>query len=216
MATTWRWKIAQWAEIRWWENYLKKKDKHEYAQWKSNYWTNLLGTLGDDFKVPKGASVLDAGCGPSGIFTIFPNQKVTAIDPLLNQYTEKLAYFDKTEYPYVDFICTGLEAYQAKKSFDVVCCMNVINHVKDIAGSTDNLVASLKSGGQLLLTIDAHNYGFFKHIFRALPGDILHPHQYDLAEYEDMLTKRGLTILKTVLIQDAFFFDHYLILAEKS
>lgn len=212
MASSLRWKIAQWAEIRWWKRYLKNKDQATYTQWKKDYWENLLAQLGENLKLSNDDVVLDAGCGPSGIYTILEDQEVVAIDPLLNEYKH---LFNINDYPNTQFIEKSLEDYQGSNVYNIVFCMNVINHVQDIQKSTDNLIESLKPKGQLLLTIDAHNYSFFKHIFRLLPGDILHPHQYDLQEYEEMLTKRGMKIVKTVHIKKAFFFDHYLLLAEK-
>ena len=55
--------------------------------------------------------------------------------------------------------------------------------------------------GTLVLSIDAHNFSFFKHLFRLMPGDILHPHQYDLTEYKTFLEKQGFEILKTELLK---------------
>ena len=214
MATSLRWKVAQWAEIRWWKRYLKNKDKTTYVEWKKSYWNELLLQLGDDLTLSPNLFVLDAGCGPSGIFTILEDQEVIAIDPLLNQY-KHLPHFDINAYPDTQFIEKSLEDYQGTNVYDTIFCMNVINHVKDIKKSTDNLIESLKPEGQLLLTIDAHNHRFFKHLFRALPGDILHPHQYDLKEYKTMLEERKMKVIKTVHIKKSFFFDHYLILAEK-
>lgn len=174
-----------------------------------------MDQLGSEFELKKGQKILDAGCGPAGIFTILENQEVIAVDPLLDQYEASLSHFDAENYPYTQFICSPLEDFQKESYFDVVCCMNVINHVLDIESSTDNLCNALKPDGQLLLTIDAHNHQGFKHIFRALPGDVLHPHQYDLQEYEQMLTKRGLTIQQSIRIKKEFLFDHYLLLAIK-
>lgn len=210
-----RWKVAQWAEIRWWKRYLKNKDEASYADWKQNYWKDLLSKLGKDFELKDGQKVLDAGCGPAGIFTILEKQTVTAVDPLLDQYEKELSHFKEEDYPYTKFVCSPLEAYEVKDTFDVVCCLNVINHVHDIEKSTDNLCNALKKNAQLLLSIDAHNHAIFKHVFRTLPGDILHPHQYDLKEYQKMLTSRGLKIQQTVHVKKEFLFDHYLLLAVK-
>jgi 2-polyprenyl-6-hydroxyphenyl methylase/3-demethylubiquinone-9 3-methyltransferase len=68
----------------------------------------------------------------------------------------------------------------------------------------------LKPNGQLVITIDAHNHSFFKNLFRAIPGDVLHPHQYDLNEYNQFLTSRNLKIVKTEKLKSEFFFNHYL------
>ena len=43
---TLRWKIAQAAEIRWWQRYLKNKPTADYAAWKRQYWRDLLTEIG--------------------------------------------------------------------------------------------------------------------------------------------------------------------------
>ena len=43
---TFRWKIAQAAEIRWWQRYLKNKPTADYAVWKTDYWQILLAEIG--------------------------------------------------------------------------------------------------------------------------------------------------------------------------
>lgn len=207
-----RWKIAQAAEIKWWQGYLKKKDKATYLDWKKGYWRQFLEDC--QLQVPQGASCADIGCGPAGIFTILEQQQVTALDPLLQQYEEKLAHFDFKDYPQVDFEPIPLEQLTSKQQYDYVFCLNAINHVADLEQCFDNLFKITKKGGTMIVSIDAHNHTVLKHIFRALPGDILHPHQYDLAEYQTMLTSRGATIQKSVHKDSAFFFDYYILIAE--
>ncbi len=208
-----RWRIAQAAEIRWWERYLKQKPKSEYLNWKKNYWTDFLKKI-NITPLPK-ERILDAGCGPAGIFMIFENKDVHALDPLLEEYQEKLKHFEKKDYPNVDFISLPLEEFSITKPYDKVFCLNAINHVADLDLCFDNIIAATKKGGQLIVSIDAHNYAFFKQLFRLLPGDILHPHQYDLNEYKTMLTTRGCQIERTTLMKKEFFFNYFTIVATK-
>jgi 2-polyprenyl-6-hydroxyphenyl methylase/3-demethylubiquinone-9 3-methyltransferase len=72
-----------------------------------------------------------------------------------------------------------------------------------------------KLSSNIIVTIDAHNHSFFKKLFRLLPGDILHPHQYDLKEYEDFLTSRNCDIIQSIHLKHDFFFDHYMLIAKK-
>lgn len=216
-----RWKIAQAAEIRWWQSYLNKKDKGEYLDWKKKYWRQFLEDC--NMEVPTGASCADIGCGPAGIFTVLEEQQVMAVDPLLEQYEAKLAHFNPADYPKVSFQTLPLEqlvnaqfvnAQFENAQFDYVFCLNAINHVADLDACLDNLIKIIKKDGTLVLSIDAHNHQVLKHIFRALPGDILHPHQYDLAEYQTMLTSRGLSIEATIHKDKAFFFDYFVLIAK--
>src|SRR6185436_8466654 len=65
-------------------------------------------------------------------------------------------------------------------------------------------------------TIDAHNHGFFKRLFRLIPGDILHPHQFDEPEYAAMLTSRGFSITDTRVMEKEFFFSRVMHVAKKN
>ena len=47
-----KWKLAQAAEIRWWDKYLKTRDKEEYYQWKKSYWNDFISNLKLDLTVP--------------------------------------------------------------------------------------------------------------------------------------------------------------------
>ena len=38
MKKTLKWNIAQKAELKWWENYLKGKNVDQYHTWKKAYW----------------------------------------------------------------------------------------------------------------------------------------------------------------------------------
>jgi 2-polyprenyl-3-methyl-5-hydroxy-6-metoxy-1,4-benzoquinol methylase len=212
---TLRWKIAQAIEIRWWQRYLKNKTTQDYAQWKKQYWLNLLEECGlKQLYTEGGAMTLDAGCGPAGIFMVI-NQNIDALDPLLDEYEQKLPHFRKVNYPNVTFYTQTLESFDKKNKYDVVFCLNAINHVADLQKCFDILIDAVKAGGRLVVSIDAHNHSILKKIFQAIPGDVLHPHQYDLVEYSDMLTARGCSIDKKILYRQHFIFNYYILIATK-
>lgn len=211
-----RWKIAQSFEINWWQRYLKKKDLQQYAEWKRNYWNNLLAKINDVVQLKEGNTILDAGCGPAGIFMVTEKFHPVAVDPLLDEYEQKLPHFKKSFYSSVHFISQPLEEFTSMEKFDFVFCMNAINHVADLILSFDKVVDFAKPEGKIIITIDAHNFSFFKKLFRMIPGDVLHPHQFDLREYEEMLTSRNCQIEKRIKLKSEFFFDHYMLVAKKN
>lgn len=205
-----QWKIAQQAEILWWKNYLKDKNTREYLEWKKKYWQNILDELKEVVTIQPAYNILDAGCGPAGIFLNLQHCKTFAIDPLLDAYETHLNQFKKNSYSGVQFMTSQIEEITLSEKMDIIFCMNAINHVHNLPMSYDKLVSLLKPNGILVISIDAHNHGFFKRLFRSLPGDILHPHQYDLEEYEKFLTDRKLKMLKTFCSKKEFFFNHYI------
>ncbi|KAA3634840.1 MAG: class I SAM-dependent methyltransferase [Bacteroidetes bacterium] len=203
-----RWKIAQAAELRWWKNYLRRQPVDDYLTAKKEYWLRVMQQLG---VFPEaGETILDAGSGPAGIFIVFDHQKVVAVDPLLDRYTDQLSHFNPEIYPNVNFISETLENFTAEKKFNYVFCLNAINHVADINLSLDNLFSLLAPGGKLIISSDAHRHNWLKPIFKLIPGDILHPHQYDLKEYRDMLLERGGKIQKEICLKKGKIFDYWI------
>ena len=211
---TTKWKIAQWTEIRWWKNYLGKRSIQDYLATKTAYWQRFLQE--NHIHLPDNHTILDAGCGPAGIFTAFPNHPVTAIDPLLSAYQREFPLLFNTYAQNVRFENASLEEYTPASQYDHVFCLNAINHVKDIHLAMDHLVNALQPNGFLYLTIDVHKYETFKYLFQYIPGDFLHPHQYGLQDYVKLLTDRGCHLLQAKALKTGLIFDYYLILGHKS
>lgn len=207
-----RWKLAQNFEILWWRRYLKRKPVQSYLDWKKSYWQTFLERLKIEVSISE--SILDVGCGPAGIFIILSNENLDAVDPLLNEYESNLEHFDRKKYPNVNFIHAPFENFETEKKYDKIFCLNAVNHVRDLKKCIQKLSDLLTENGTLILSVDAHNYLIFKYLFRFLPGDILHPHQYDLTEYIEMTSESGLAVQKTILYKKEFFFDYHIIIAQ--
>jgi len=211
---THRWKIAQYFELRWWQSYLRGKDKVTYLTWKKNYWQTLLNKIAANVKIDSSKSIIDLGCGPAGIFIALPENKITAVDPLLNGYESGTNFFKRSDYPKVNFVTSTIEDFESRGlKYDLVFCMNAINHVHDIEKGFGKLKTVCAENGSIIISIDAHNFSFFKYLFRSIPGDILHPHQYDLNEYQNFLQKDGWKTSGALLLKHEFLFDHYVLVA---
>jgi 2-polyprenyl-3-methyl-5-hydroxy-6-metoxy-1,4-benzoquinol methylase len=208
-----RWRVAQSIEQWWWRRYLAKKDKQEYLSWKKEYWQGFLKKCA--LKVPGEKIILDAGCGPAGIFIILENNTVSALDPLIEKYEAQLQHFSKSGYPKINFLTQSIEALSLNEHFDIIYCINAINHVADIKKAYQLLFDALKKGGELVLSIDAHNYKFLKKIFQAIPGDVLHPHQYSLEEYSQFGIDLGMQLKSTTLIKEEGIFNYYALVFTK-
>lgn len=208
-----RWRFAQFFEIRWWRFYLSSRNKTAYLTWKRRYWIDFLHQSSLD--IPSRATVLDAGCGPAGVFIALENQTVYALDPLLDQYEKSLPHFRRSDYPHVRFFDTPLEDFFPENTFEFVFCLNALNHVADLPRCLDRLAALTAQNGTLVVSVDAHNHVGLKRLFRLVPADILHPHQYDLVEYRTMLATRGLQVTRETLIKKEAIFNYYLLVAKK-
>jgi 2-polyprenyl-6-hydroxyphenyl methylase/3-demethylubiquinone-9 3-methyltransferase len=158
--------------------------------------------------------VLDAGCGPAGIFLLPEGAATDAFDPLLEEYERLLPHFCRSDFPRVRFFQATLEDFASDRPYyDLVFCLNAINHVADIGRSMDRLVTLTRPGGRLVISVDAHNHGWLKWLFRRFPGDLLHPHQYDLSEYTAMLTGRGCSVERVVVHKREWIFSYCVVVA---
>lgn len=204
-----RWKIAQFFEAWWWRRYLRGKSLPDYLDWKREYWMDFLRKI--NLMVPPEARVLDAGCGPAGIFLVLRNNEVTALDPLLGKYKTLFPYFTDGSLPNIRFEAQTLETFFAPQQFGFVFCLNAINHVAELDTSLKKLREATRPGGKLILSVDAHNYPIFKWLFQLLPGDILHPHQFDLADYTRRLALHGFKVQQVLKLKKEFFFSFYVL-----
>jgi 2-polyprenyl-3-methyl-5-hydroxy-6-metoxy-1,4-benzoquinol methylase len=211
---TLKWKIAQFFEFLWWKNYLQGRTKDEYLKWKKDYWLAFSKHFKGLINESKPLQILDAGCGPSGIFMILIEHRVDAVDPLLQQY-EQFPNFNKEDFPHVNFINNKLENYRKENFYEVIFCINAINHVDDIHSCLQNLYVSLKQGGTCIVAVDTHRSHLLKKIFQFLPGDILHPHQFSRADYELLFEKEKWRVEKTIMVKEGKIFNYDLFLLRK-
>ena len=204
--------MAQWLELRWWERYLKPLKKEDYYSKKKQYWQQILHQL--ELEPVVNQPILEAGCGPAGIFTILHNQKVDAIDPLLRKYTQRLTHFSPEEYPWVRFHATTLEDHSCQP-YPLVFCFNAINHIANWEDGMRKLVQFTAADGRLALGVDVHKYSWLRWVFRYLPGDLLHPQQHIAEEYRAVLQKHNMTIEHEFISKKGLIFDYWIVLLHK-
>lgn len=211
-----RWKIAQWFEKKWWNNYLKNKNAKEYLNWKKKYWKSFLEDISVSFKADE--NILDIGCGPAGTFilsNVETSSNWSAIDPLLNNYIN-LSVFDKKNHQNVSFINKSFENFETRTKFDTIFCINAINHFKNIEENLNKLHFLLSENSNLIISIDTHNYKPLKWFFYLFPLDILHPHQYTETEYEKMFLENDFKIIKKKLSKKEIVFSYYVYVLKKN
>jgi 2-polyprenyl-6-hydroxyphenyl methylase/3-demethylubiquinone-9 3-methyltransferase len=213
-----RWNIAQFFELIWWQQYLRKRSVDEYLTWKKKYWTDFLTTIewpAFDFFKPH-LRVLDLGCGPAGIFINYANHPITAVDPLIAQYEQKIAHFSKQRYPHICFVESTIEDFQSPEKYDLIFCINCVNHVMELEKAIQKLYDITEEGGYCVVSIDSHKYRFLKTIFSMIPGDILHPHQHTKNEYTQLIRKNKFNISKEICLKSELIFDYYVFVLQKS
>ena len=218
MLKRFRWQIAQFVELKWWKRYLKTQSVDAYLEWKRNYWKQFLVDIHfEEIKEwQKEDQMLDMGCGPAGIFSIFSNRTIIAVDPLLDAYENELMHFEKANYPQVLFYQDTIEDFVSDKVFDIVFCLNCINHVIDIGKAMSNLNQLSSQDAILIISTDAHRFNLLKFIFSCIPGDILHPHQYTQSEYLQIFEASGFKLLRAYVLKQESIFDYCVFVMKKA
>lgn len=207
-----KWEVAQKLERIWWKRYLKNKNVTTYLQWKRSYWQSFI----EDHIPHIGSSCLDLGCGPAGIFTVIGDNKVTAVDPLIEEYEYSLKHFSREMYPDIRFITSKMESFSDSKTYDTIFCLNAINHVDDLYASIENIAAYMHDDSSAYVSTDAHRFGFFQQIFKWIPADALHPHQYTSDQYKYIFNQCGLEVIQEKCVKRGRIFDYVLFTLKKN
>ncbi|MFZ2171919.1 MAG: class I SAM-dependent methyltransferase, partial [Methylococcaceae bacterium] len=78
---------------------------------------------------------------------------------------------------------------QLSDKFDLICMLDVLEHIEDDSGALNSLAPQLSSNGMLLITVPAYMFLWSAH-------DEIHHHQrrYTRKKLEDIIVKSGLKI----------------------
>jgi len=105
-------------------------------------------------------NLFNAGCG-DGFLDIFLKKKVASLSSLdLNEGDLKIARLINPE-KNVHYYSGLLENLPfSSETFDVVVCMEVLEHLKNDQKAIDELIRVLKKGGKLIITVPSRNFPF--------------------------------------------------------
>jgi SAM-dependent methyltransferase len=108
-------------------------------------------------KIAKNKSVLDVACGPGHALSLFLEAGVYSYDGV-DIHEESIAY---ANYKYSDkaylnnrinYHVGDIRTFSNGKTFDIITCYGVIEHVKDYEFAIKNLYSLLNYGGVLLIS----------------------------------------------------------------
>jgi SAM-dependent methyltransferase len=158
---------------------------------------------------PRGAHVLDAGCGPgSWPYVLRPDLDITGFDikfppgPPPRSERMRVARADLARLPFRD------------GSFDLTVCHYVLEHVTALEACCDELVRVTKTGGVLYLSVpraasfDDRLYrfaGYFaKYVLMKFGKRIEHQQRFDLETLLARFERRGLTLAAHAFVPAGF------------
>jgi SAM-dependent methyltransferase len=139
-----------------------------------------------EIKPPKGASILEIGCGTGHNFTMLGSfGHVDAIE--IDEGARDVAQ-GRLGRPILTAPLPGLDGI-ADASYDMIALLDVLEHIGEDEASLASIRTKLKPGGKLLLTVPANPWMWSAH-------DLAHHHQrrYTMASLEAVVRKAGLKV----------------------
>lgn len=99
--------------------------------------------------------ILDAGCG-SGDYSFYfadkyPDAKITSIDIDSSRVNNSIEIQKKTGKYNVNFKCDDITTLDEKNKYDLICCIDVLEHMNDVEAALSRLLTSLKKNGYIYI-----------------------------------------------------------------
>jgi len=134
-------------------------------------------------------SVLDAGCGTGlllqQILEKYPSAEVTGLE-----YSAQGLEIAKARLPKADFNTIDLSEQNLGKKFDLITCIDVLEHIDDDRAALNNLLAM--TGKYMILSVPLGP------LFKVETERIGHVHGYSRREVQKKLQEAGFRILKEI------------------
>lgn len=137
----------------------------------------------------KFTSVLDAGCG-TGILLSQIYQRYPHIQPTGSEYSPDGLGFAKKRLPKAEFQVLDLSKEKLDRKFDLITCIDVLEHIPDDRAALRNLLAM--TSGYLILSVPLGP------LFKAEVERMGHVHGYSRQELETKIREAGFEIVKTI------------------
>ncbi len=171
--------------------------EHQRDHWWFRGRRAILATLIGALDLPKGARILEVGCGPGGNISMLKEfGEVTAMEP---DEASRAYAAESNGVSVVGGLLPGPLPFEPA-SFDLVCAFDVIEHVDDDAGSVAALAGLLKRGGYMATTVPAQPWMWSRH-------DEAHHHKrrYRLSGYRKLFEAAGLKVAKASYFNSLLF-----------
>ena len=198
------WTLAQEGHRGSWANPQFRRTKGN-PEARKEYWQQLLNVLARFHKLTPEDQVVDVGCGPAGILTAIdvPCEK-TGVDSLMDYLQE--TYDLPGDIRYIQSTGEALEFEDG--FFQVVFCMNVLDHVRSPRTVWQEFCRVLKPGGILTLEVDTFErmrywrkrFSRWRRILRRKHEK--HPHTFRRQDVLNAAERLHLELLHDVVTRD--------------
>jgi len=187
-----RWRVAQKHEKEFWSRFWREKLQKNEVIIKGYY--RLHYEIIRRFYLVKNGDVLEIGGGALPFIKYCFDGKAILLDPLMDYYKSNFCI------PNVQTIkAIGEDMPFPINSFDLVICMNTLDHVRDPHNFLLEVNNVLKEGGILYLTVNCYDppskyYRLFKEFLRFFE-DKQHPYVFTLKEVGELLEGARFNVL---------------------
>lgn len=128
---------------------------------RSWYIRRIIAQKGDELDSLGNWDLLDAGCGfgqyDHFILNRFENVHITSIDVKASYLEDNKKFFQtEIEQERIQFILADLLNLKLEKKFDLIICIDVLEHIEDDQKVIKNLSSLLKKGGYFLMHSPSH------------------------------------------------------------
>lgn len=181
------------------ENKIAKKDQEQYDSWWNSFLSLNIEDPGTTYRTNLVINeirslgtkqIVDAGCGSAELIRkIMENTQEAELAGF--DVSQKVIEINKQKYPGVYFFTLNLnEKVSAGKTFEMVICTEVIEHLRNWEKAIENLAGLVGNDGYIIITTQAGK--IHKH-HKALD----HLKHFKKEEIENELKKYGLKIVKS-------------------
>jgi len=144
-------------------------------------------------------SVLDVGCGTGvllqKLFEKYPNVQLAG-----SEYSSEGIEFARKRLPKAEFHAIDLGRQNLGKQFDLITCIDVLEHVDDDLGALKNLLAMTRK--YMILSVPLGP------LFKVEVERMGHVHGYSRIELENKMREAGFEVVKVILWGFPFYNIH--------
>lgn len=141
--------------VDWWNLEGKMRILHEINLPRLEYICHNIEHYHGNLAESDSYEIIDVGCG-GGILTESLAQagySVVGIDALESNIKAAQKHLLNASFENkISYICSDIESLEQNKQYDVICAMEIIEHVNNVEFFIQNLASRLKPGGLLFLS----------------------------------------------------------------
>jgi 2-polyprenyl-3-methyl-5-hydroxy-6-metoxy-1,4-benzoquinol methylase len=197
-----RWLKAQQEESDCWILNEKKLNTEQYLKTKKIFWNKVLVKIFPQVFFQIQQTVLDFGCGPSGVvLEIADKCQLTCLDSLMQEY---LVHFPFLKNYTANYHQGQIETFQSKERFDFVLGFNSLDHVENIPVALTHIQELMNQDGVAVFSLNCHTVPWVRFVFSKLNIilDPPHPHQYTEKQYRTLLENGGFVVKRVISLDE--------------